>query len=129
MVFRLMSYRDGWMKVGKAGKQVATAAAAFLPPLHRLLVEEPEAHLHAQVQQVFFQQAYKVLRKHPLLGKKTDFTTQLIVSTHSSHIAHGSEFSALRYFRRLAADKHFTIPTTSVVDLSDVFGEGEIRDS
>jgi hypothetical protein len=24
MVFRLMSFRDGWMKVGKAGKRAAT---------------------------------------------------------------------------------------------------------
>jgi predicted ATP-dependent endonuclease of OLD family len=127
MVFRLMSYRDGWMKVGKAGNQVATAVDAFLPPLHLVLVEEPEAHLHAQVQQVFIQQAYQVLRKHPLLGEKTDFTTQLIVSTHSSHIAHECEFSALRYFRRLAASEHCTIPTTSVVDLSDAFGEGETQ--
>ncbi|MDR3488596.1 MAG: AAA family ATPase [Bradyrhizobium sp.] len=127
MVFKLMSYRDGWMKVGKAGKQVATSADAFLPPLHLVLVEEPEAHLHAQVQQVFIQQAYKVLRKHPLLGEKTDFTTQLIVSTHSSHIAHECEFSSLRYFRRLAANKQCTIPTTSVVDLSDAFGEGETQ--
>ena len=127
MVFRLMSYRDGWMKVGKAGKQVTLAADAFLPPLHLVLVEEPEAHLHAQVQQVFIQQAYKVLRKHPLLGNKTDFTTQLIVSTHSSHIAHECEFSSLRYFRRLAASEQCTIPTSSVVDLSDAFGEGETQ--
>jgi predicted ATP-dependent endonuclease of OLD family len=127
MIFKLMSYRDGWMKVGKAGKRTATASDAFLPPLHLVLVEEPEAHLHAQVQQVFIQQAYKVLRKHPLLGDKTDFTTQLIVSTHSSHIAHECEFSSLRYFRRLAANEHCDIPTTSVVDLSDAFGEDETQ--
>jgi predicted ATP-dependent endonuclease of OLD family len=127
MVFKLMSYRDGWMKVGKAGKRATTATDAFLPPLHLVLVEEPEAHLHAQVQQVFIQQAYKVLRKHPSLGDKSDFTTQLIVSTHSSHIAHECEFSSLRYFRRLAASEQCTIPTTSVVDLSDAFGEGETQ--
>jgi predicted ATP-dependent endonuclease of OLD family len=126
MVFRLMGFRDEWMKVGKAGKRQDSSDTA-IPPLHLVLVEEPEAHLHAQVQQVFIQQAYKVLRKHPLLGKLRDFTTQLIVSTHSSHIAHECEFAALRYFRRLAATDACVIPTTAVVDLSETFGEGDTQ--
>lgn len=130
MVFKLMSFRDGWMRVGKAGKRVSTEITeVFFPPLHLVLVEEPEAHLHAQVQQVFIRKAYDILRNHDDLGKKTNLTTQLVVSTHSSHIAHECEFSCLRYFRRLPAQKGVNeIPTATVVNLSEVFGkEGDTK--
>jgi len=85
-------------------------------------VEEPEAHLHAQVQQVFIRKAYSVLRNHPELGEKTQLSTQLVVSTHSSHIAHETNFSSLRYFRRLPAGIVGAVPISSVVNLSEVFG-------
>jgi len=51
MVFRLIRYRDEWMRVGKVGKQLENEDSA-IEPLHLILIEEPEAHLHAQVQQV-----------------------------------------------------------------------------
>ena len=125
MVFGLMSFRDGWMQVGKAGHS-AKAKETFIPPLHLVLVEEPEAHLHAQVQQVFIKQAYGVLRKHPKLGDLTAYRTQLVVSTHSSHVAHACDFASLRYFRRLPArDTANSVPTASVVNLSEVFGTGD----
>lgn len=130
MVFKLMSFRDGWMRVGKAGKRVSTETTeASFPPLHLVLVEEPEAHLHAQVQQVFIRKAYDILRNHDNLRGKTNLATQLVVSTHSSHIAHECEFSCLRYFRRLPAQKNVNdIPTATVVNLSEVFGkEGETQ--
>ena len=127
IVFRLMSFRDGWMLVGKAGKR-ATAKAedrSFPPPLHLVLVEEPEAYLHAQIQQVFIRKAYDILRAHADLGEKTTLNTQLIVSTHSSHIAHESEFASLRYFRRRPAVSVGEVPTSIVVNLSEVFGDKE----
>lgn len=125
MVFRLMSFRDGWMKVGKDGKKAAAKAAEnfFFPPLHLVLIEEPEAHLHAQVQQVFIRKAYEILRKHDDLGNNTILTTQLVVSTHSSHIAHECEFDCLRYFRRLPAVNSGDVPISIVVNLSTVFGD------
>ncbi|MBT2301938.1 AAA family ATPase [Variovorax paradoxus] len=87
IVFALMSFRDKWMKVGKASKSV-NPDDVVIAPLHLVLIEEPEAHLHAQVQQVFIKQAYDVLRKHDKLKGSTDLRTQLIVSAHSSHLAH-----------------------------------------
>ena len=123
MVFRLMSYRDAWMLVGKAEAKAA-AAKTFRPPLHLVLIEEPEAHLHTQVQQVFIRQAYKILRNHADLGDKASLSTQMVVSTHSSHIAHECEFASVRYFRRVPAiDK--TIPTSCVVDVSKAFGSDD----
>lgn len=125
MVFRLMSFRDHWMKVGKVGKKVSEDVDKndYIPPLHLVLVEEPEAHLHVQVQQVFIRKAYEILRRHPDLGSKSDLTTQLIVTTHSSHIAHECEFSWLRYFRRRPTLQKGEVPTTTVVNLSEVFGK------
>jgi predicted ATP-dependent endonuclease of OLD family len=130
MVFRLMSFRDDWMQVGKAGKKIAnkTIDDYFIPPLHLVLVEEPEAHLHAQVQQVFIRKAYQVLRKHADLDEKKALSTQLIVSTHSIHIAHECEFSCLRYFRRQPVINIGEVPVSTVVNLSEVFGkDGETK--
>lgn len=121
MIFRLMSFRDAWMRVGKASK---SAEAASIEPLHLVLVEEPEAHLHAQVQQVFIKKAYEVLRRRPELEENDALRTQLIVSTHSSHVAHETPFASLRYFRRLPAGMVANVPVSTVVNLSQVFGEG-----
>jgi hypothetical protein len=121
MVFNLIRFRDEWMRVGKASKEQATKDVA-IEPLHVVLVEEPEAHLHAQVQQVFIKKAYKVLRNNPAL-ESSAFNTQMIVSTHSSHIAHELDFSCLRYFRRESARKKGEIPTATVMNLSQTFGD------
>ncbi|MBP2534862.1 AAA family ATPase [Agrobacterium tumefaciens] len=120
MIFRLMSFRDAWMRVGKIASSTVDTEA-FVPPLHLVLIEEPEAHLHTQVQQVFIRQAYKVLRKHGALGNSETHKTQLVVSTHSSHIAHECSFDQLRYFRRLPATQN-AVPISCVVDLGTVFG-------
>ncbi|RZI62553.1 MAG: ATP-dependent endonuclease [Rubrivivax sp.] len=121
MIFRLMSFRDAWMRIGKASKGTE---AASIEPLHLVLVEEPEAHLHAQVQQVFIKKAYEVLRRRPELGENDALRTQLIVSTHSSHVAHETPFASLRYFRRLPAGMVAKVPVSTVVNLSQVFGDG-----
>lgn len=121
MIFQLMSFRDAWMRIGKAAKG---AEATSIEPLHLVLVEEPEAHLHAQVQQVFIKKAYQVLRKHPELGGNEALRTQLVVSTHSSHVAHETPFASLRYFRRLPAGMVAKVPVSTVVNLSEVFGVG-----
>lgn len=123
MIFRLMSFRDAWMRVGKAGK--GTLLDASIQPLHIVLVEEPEAHLHAQVQQVFIKKAYGILRSHKDLGSSTKLHTQLIVSTHSNHVAHETDFSCLRYFRRLSAGLKAPVPVSTVVNLSQVFGKDD----
>lgn len=121
MIFRLMSFRDSWMRVGKA---TSTDPAAIIKPLHLVLVEEPEAHLHAQVQQVFINKAYEVLRAHPDLKDTKLRRTQLVVSTHSSHVSHEVSFECLHYFRRLPAGMVSRIPVSTVINLSEVFGAG-----
>lgn len=123
IVFMLMGFRDEWMRVKKASS--TGTARRVSEPIHLVLVEEPEAHLHAQVQQVFIRKAYEVLRRHPELEKTASFTTHLLISTHSGHIAIESEFDCIRYFRRRNIDSENQVPTTAVVGLSDVFGDGD----
>lgn len=121
MVFNLIRFRDEWMRVGKAAKS-QDAKDVAIELLHVVLIEEPEAHLHAQIQQVFIKKAYKVLRSHTSLADSS-FSTQMVVSTHSSHIAHELDFSCLRYFRREPATKQGEIPTATVINLSGTFGD------
>lgn len=122
MIFNLIRFRDEWMRVGKAGKR-SESSNDFIEPLHFVMIEEPEAHLHAQVQQVFIKKAYDVLRNHPDLGDNTQFSTQLIVSTHSSYIAHEVDFVSLRYFKRTPATSVNNVPCAEVVNLSSTFGD------
>lgn len=125
MVFMLMAFRDDWMCVGKAQAE-SLIDEMKIPPIHLVLVEEPEAHLHAQVQQVFINNAYELLRNHSNLGDETNFQTQLVVSTHSSHVAHEVDFSNLRYFRRRPASSPQETATTTVANLSTVFGDEDV---
>ena len=64
-----------------------------------------------------------MLRNHVELVDSSVFSTQMIVSTHSSHIAHELDFSCLRYFRREPAAQKGKIPTATVINLSQTFGD------
>jgi hypothetical protein len=111
------------MKVGKAARTEEDGThQTSPPPLHLVLIEEPEAHLHVQVQQVFIRKAYEVLRNHPALKDNKALSTQLLVSTHSSHITHEVDFAHMRYFRRHPAINSGETPYSTVINLSEVFG-------
>lgn len=67
------------------------------PLCHIIFIEEPEAHLHAQVQRCFISNMWKVLNK---VADPNDLTPQLAITTHSSHVLDTVDFSKVRYFRR-----------------------------
>ncbi|HNX00450.1 MAG TPA: AAA family ATPase [Candidatus Cloacimonadota bacterium] len=117
IVFKLIRFRDEWMRIGKSKND-----SDPIEPLHIVLIEEPEAHLHAQVQQVFVRKAYKVLRNHERLGEKIAYQTQMVVSTHSSHIAHEIDFGKLRYFKKIKMERSEDVPYANIINLSTTFG-------
>ncbi|MGA0611547.1 ATP-dependent endonuclease [Caldimonas sp. KR1-144] len=69
-------------------------------PLHLVFIEEPEAHLHAQIQQVFIRNVLRLLEDAN--DHATFFLTQLVITTHSPHILYERGFSPIRYFRRVS---------------------------
>ena len=70
------------------------------PPLHLVFIEEPEAHLHAQLQQVFIRKVLDILT---VPDEDAPYcSSQLVVSTHSPHVLFERGFRPIRYFRRAA---------------------------
>lgn len=83
------------------------------PPVHLIFIEEPEAHLHAQLQQAFIRKVMDILA---LKGAdRSAYTSQVVVTTHSTHILYERGFRPIRYFRRSRAD---VTATSDVLNLS-----------
>ena len=102
MVVELLDLHARWLDVEESR-----------PPLHLVFIEEPEAHLHVQLQQVFVRKVLDILN---IEGADAQYyTSQLVVSTHSSHILYERGFRPIRYFRRTpSAVSH----TSEVLNLS-----------
>ncbi|WP_223850246.1 ATP-dependent nuclease [Paracoccus yeei] len=75
------------------------------PAAHIVFIEEPEAHLHPQMQEVFIARLNEAIsalsRRYPA---EPAWQVQFIVSTHSSHIANAASFEAIRYFLNTPTD-------------------------
>lgn len=69
-----------------------------------IFIEEPEVHLHAQVQQTFIKNIWSVIEASAQAEGAADHLPQLVVTTHSSHILDATEFAKIRYFRRCHLD-------------------------
>ncbi|WP_338509254.1 ATP-dependent endonuclease [Burkholderia gladioli] len=65
-----------------------------------IFIEEPEVHLHAQVQQTFISNIWQVINQSAEEAGEPDLVPQLIVTTHSSHIMAAVDFEKVRYFQR-----------------------------
>ncbi|WP_429524370.1 ATP-dependent nuclease [Paraburkholderia youngii] len=82
-----------------AGFYKAFRAETTAQGVHLIFIEEPEARLHPQMQEVFIRQLAKTAQ---LLVDSTDDKTpwpvQFVVSTHSSHVANEAGVESIRYF-------------------------------
>jgi len=83
------------------------------PPVHLIFIEEPEAHLHAQLQQAFIRKVMDILALKN--DDRTHSTSQVVVTTHSTHILYERGFQPIRYFRRSRAQN---VSTSEVLNLS-----------
>jgi len=102
MVVELLDRHTQWMDIEEDR-----------PPLHLVFIEEPEVHLHAQLQQVFIRKVRDILE---ITGDDAAvFRSQFVVTTHSAHILYERGFRPVRYFRRSAPA---TDQTSEVLNLS-----------
>lgn len=65
-----------------------------------IFIEEPEVHLHAQVQQTFISNIWRVINSSAEADGHSELTPQIVVTTHSSHILDATEFAKVRHFQR-----------------------------
>ena len=108
--YQLVSFRDE-----RLNPPAGTPAA-----VHLVLLEEPEAHLHVQVQRVFPRRAHELIK--PSDEAYPHLSTQLILSTHASHLAHSESFTNLRYVKRTLPSQSGDMAASEIVNLADVFG-------
>ena len=102
MVVELLDLHAQWMAIEENR-----------PPVHLIFIEEPEAHLHAQLQQAFIRKVMDILA---LKGEdRVHYTSQVVVTTHSTHILYERGFRPIRYFRRSRAEH---LSTSTVLNLS-----------
>jgi putative ATP-dependent endonuclease of OLD family len=67
--------------------------------VHLIFVEEPEAHLHPQMQEVFIRQINQITSVFVTqLNKNRPWPVQFVVTTHSPHMANEANFETIRYF-------------------------------
>jgi predicted ATP-dependent endonuclease of OLD family len=78
--------------------------------LNLIFIEEPEVHMHPQMQSVFVKNITIFLREVQL-------DTQIILTTHSSHIISSSNFESIRYFK--------PIPNSEIAIVKDLMDFNE----
>lgn len=102
----------------KAFKAVPTASG-----IHLVFIEEPEVHLHPQMQEVFIS---KLAAIADVFAKRFNggvpWPVQFVVSTHSSHLANKAPFDSMRYFLATSDDHASHIRSTQIKDLRDGLG-------
>lgn len=125
ITLELLGFRETWEKQfspNHDGEERATA------PIHLVLIEEPEAHLHVQAQKIFINQALNLItpQKEDAPAIPDFATTQLVVSTHSGHIAYNHDFEKIRYF---AKNVIANIPFAKVINLAEAYAGSTYTES
>lgn len=88
-------------------------------PIHLIFIEEPEAHMHAQLQQAFVRKLTDLI---PPAGSD-GYATQFVITTHSPHILYERGFQPIRYFRR--SPETGAKQSSAVFNLSVFYDENE----
>jgi putative ATP-dependent endonuclease of OLD family len=83
----------------------AFKAKPVAPGSHLIFIEEPEAHLHPQMQEVFIRKLKEIAQVFAdKYSAGAPWPVQFVVTTHSTHIANEAPFDTMRYFLAKQAD-------------------------
>ncbi|WP_338679209.1 ATP-dependent endonuclease [Janthinobacterium sp. TB1-E2] len=105
-------------------------ALTCTPVVHLVFIEEPEAHLHPQMQEVFIQKLNEIARIFvQISGDERPWPVQFVVSTHSSHMANKAPFDAIRYFLVSTDPAAVGFFSSRIRDLKKDFGDKSNKDN
>jgi energy-coupling factor transporter ATP-binding protein EcfA2 len=100
------------------------------PAVHLVFIEEPEAHLHPQMQEVFIQ---KLSEMADLFSKEygggQPWPVQFVVTTHSAHMTNKAPFDSIKYFLSAPAAGTASSFSTKIKDLKGNFGDTSNEDN
>ncbi|MEJ7691574.1 ATP-dependent endonuclease [Daejeonella sp.] len=88
--------------------------------INLLFIEEPEAHTHPQMQYVFIKNIKALLREGVRRDDGINRPLQYIITTHSSHIVADSDFSDIKYLKKLESSG---VISKNLKDLEQVYAD------
>ncbi len=102
-------------------KAFMTAEAG--PGIHLVFIEEPEVHLHPQMQEVFISKLGDIAETfEKTFNQGHPWPVQFVVTTHSSHLANKAPFACIRYFLAKGDQHTSSIRSTQTKDLRQGLG-------
>jgi putative ATP-dependent endonuclease of the OLD family len=90
------------------------------PGIQIAFIEEPEAHLHPQMAEVFIRKLSEIATLFSMMyNNGVPWPVQFVVSTHSSHMANEARFETIRYFLATSETEGHHLRQTRIKDLRD----------